>query len=198
MYLRTLLSCSLAVALVAGAAMAEDSREAVTSMSRVVTNSYGHCVRTKWQADKDVCAPERRAEVAPPPPPPVPVKVDEIAQDKRTVYFDFNKATLRKDAVKTLNNLAELIKSEGGITQFTAHGYADPIGHDKYNQVLSQHRADAVRAYLAKRLNIPSNADVQGMGESHTAECKHYKKRAKRIECLAPDRRVEVELTYKK
>ncbi len=91
-----------------------------------------------------------------------------------------------------------LIKGNGTITQITVHGFADRIGYEKYNQVLSQHRADTVRKYLAERLNIPSNADVRGLGVSHTAECGKIKDRIKRIECLGPDRRVEVELTYQK
>ncbi len=94
-FIRTALLCSLFSILAAASAFADDSQDTVISKTTdVVVSSNGNCVRTKWQVDSDVCAPKKETVQAPPPPPPAPPppKQEEISQDKRTVYFYFNKA----------------------------------------------------------------------------------------------------------
>src|SRR5436190_10269808 len=60
-----------------------DNRDVVhNSYGNIVVNSFGNCVRTKWVSNTDECAAPQMARRIP------------IAQEERTVYFDFNKATL--------------------------------------------------------------------------------------------------------
>jgi OOP family OmpA-OmpF porin len=126
-------------------------------------------------------------------------KEPEIALEKRTVYFDFDKADLREDAIATLDALVAIIQQDGAITKAITIGYTDLMGADEYNMKLSQSRAEAVQAYLASKLNIPTETgEVRGLGVSKTAECEAVKTRTKRIDCLGPDRRVEIEMTYQK
>jgi OmpA-OmpF porin, OOP family len=81
-------------------------------------------------------------------------------------------------------------------------GYTDRIGSEKYNQALSERRANAVREYLiAQAPSAASLLTAEGRGEANPVTgdtCNNIKDskktRAKLVECLAPDRRVEVEV----
>jgi outer membrane protein OmpA-like peptidoglycan-associated protein len=175
-------------------AQARTLKDTVNSVSsKTVVSTSGECVRTKWSSVIDACEPKPA-----PAPAPKPMPVATIEKDQRTVYFDFNKDTLRTDAVATLDQLTGLIRVNGTVTSIHVVGFADPIGGESQKNLdLSQRRAEAVRKYLASMLQIPSDASVKGLGVSHTAECKDLKNKKMRIGCLQPDRRVEVELTYR-
>lgn len=172
--------------------------DAINKSGSSVVSSYGECVRTKWTADKDPCAPD----MPPPPPPrvqaPAPAPVPKIALEQRTIYFDFNKAALSKESTQKLDALVGIIQSSKGIQRATVLGYADEIGSKDYNLALSQKRADAVQQYLASRVSIPTNVlMVGGKGATDSVtSCPKTLKRKERINCLAKDRRVEIEFNY--
>jgi opacity protein-like surface antigen len=63
------------------------------------------------------------------------------------VNFDFNKATLRPESYPILDNAAAILLSHTDVT-VEVQGHTDQIGSDKYNDGLSQRRADAVKKYL--------------------------------------------------
>ncbi len=63
------------------------------------------------------------------------------------VNFDFNKATLRSESYPILDNAAAILLSHSDVT-VEVQGHTDQIGSDKYNDGLSQRRADAVKKYL--------------------------------------------------
>jgi len=89
---------------------------------------------------------------------------------------------------------AELKDAEPSLV--TVFGHTDSIGSDAANQLLSQRRADTVRAILASE-GVPADVIVAiGKGESApvTTACADSLGRAALVECLAPDRRVEVEV----
>lgn len=70
----------------------------------------------------------------------VPVLIDNI-------FYDFDKATLRPESEKALDDLVKLLNENPNVTiELSAH--TDYIGSADYNKRLSQHRADAVVAYL--------------------------------------------------
>ncbi|HVO24835.1 MAG TPA: OmpA family protein [Candidatus Margulisiibacteriota bacterium] len=106
---------------------------------------------------------------APPPPPPPPVAQKPAPPVKkkivlRSVHFDFNKATIRQDAIPVLNEAVNVLKEEGTVGVICA-GHTDSVGSDAYNMKLSRRRADAVRDYLVKH-GIPANRiRVEGFGE---------------------------------
>ncbi len=131
------------------------------------------------------------AQPAPPPPPPAPTFEKVTLEAER--LFDFNKATLGPDTPK-LDAIAASLKAQADIPQIKVVGYTDRIGSDTYNRKLSQARADAVKARLVE-LGIPAEKiEAVGMGKANpVVPCDGIKKRAALIECLAPNRRVEVE-----
>lgn len=63
------------------------------------------------------------------------------------IFYDFNKATLRDSSKTALDHLVALLKENGNVTiELSAH--CDYKGSAEYNKRLSQHRAEAVVAYL--------------------------------------------------
>ena len=84
-HIKTLAATGLLLAMLAGPAHAEPSYGVVhNTEGTIVRNSSGNCVRTKWLTDKDVC-PRGAA----------------FTEDERTVYFEFNKSTLSKEATRS-------------------------------------------------------------------------------------------------
>jgi OOP family OmpA-OmpF porin len=111
------------------------------------------------------------------------------------VLFEFNSATLKEAGKQNLDELAGRLK-DSNVEQVVAVGYADRIGSEQYNQKLSEERAQAVTAYLQGNIDT-QNLQAEGRGKSEPVtgdECKGMKKGRKLIECLQPDRRVEIEV----
>lgn len=185
-------------AMLAMPASAQTAKDSVTTQSGShAISSNGECVRTKWSAANDPCAPEpppAPKTVAAPPPPPPPT----ISLEQRTLYFGFNESELRPEGVAKLDSLIDIILRSKGIQRATVIGYADEIGDAEDNIALSQKRASSVEQYMATRVKIPTNVLlVNGKGATDSVtDCPKQMKRKERIECLAKDRRVEVEFNY--
>jgi outer membrane protein OmpA-like peptidoglycan-associated protein len=99
-------------------------------------------------------------QAAPPPPPPVKKKIV-----LRGVNFDFDKAIIRNDAGRILDEAVSVLKEEGGAATLVV-GHTDSQGTDGYNQKLSERRAKAVRDYLVKGGIPASRVTTKGMGEA--------------------------------
>jgi outer membrane protein OmpA-like peptidoglycan-associated protein len=151
----------------------------------VVRSTDGECVRTQWLNDSDVCSGPARAQRM-------------ISREERTVYFGFNQASLSPEMRQKLDTLARMLKSDDQVTGARIVGYADRIGNPGYNERLSKLRAENVRRYLADRGLINTRVtDVRWFGASEpSTNCPNDLKRPQLIECLQPDRRVEVEIDY--
>lgn len=100
-------------------------------------------------------------EPAPPPPPPPPPAISR----NFTVFFDFNRSDLTRDAQQVLDNVARDARA-GNITAIQVVGHADRSGTDTYNRRLSIRRAEAVRAYLQSAGLGAGQIAVEGRGES--------------------------------
>jgi OOP family OmpA-OmpF porin len=141
------------------------------------------------------------APVAAPAPAPAPVAKPEpkkpaIVNLASTELFEFNKAVLTPDARTRLDGevLAKL-KDVGELRYLNVNGHADRLGSAQYNQQLSEKRADAVRAYLVSKGADASKIETFGFGKTTPVKsCPDGKDRKALIECLAPNRRVVVEI----
>src|SRR6202012_2007213 len=112
----------LLCAVIAGPVLADPSYGVVhDSNGNVVRNTYGNCVHTKWLTDKDAC-PNGAA----------------FTEEERTVYFEFNKSGLTKEAKHHLDALIAKIKKTGPLQSLEVAGYADRIGTGSYNDKLSK------------------------------------------------------------
>ncbi|WP_239056990.1 OmpA family protein [Paludibacter sp. 221] len=70
-----------------------------------------------------------------------------------SIYFDFDKSTLNKEAMAIIANTAAKMKEDTSIL-LEVRGYTDPVGADPYNQKLSQRRADIIKNELVKTWGI--------------------------------------------
>ena len=110
--------------------------------------------------------------------------------------FDFDKATLRAEGKAKLDELAAKVK-DIKLEVIIAVGHADRIGSDAYNQKLSEKRAAAVKAYLVGKGMEANRVYTEGKGSKQpvtkSGQCKGPKSK-KVIDCLQPDRRVDIEV----
>ncbi len=137
---------------------------------------------------------------APPPPAPPPAPGLQKITLATKALFDFDKAVLKpegKTAIDTevLSKLANVSKLELVLVT----GHTDRIGTQAYNQKLSERRADAVRNYLVSKGVAKDKIETLGMGKTQPVPgvvCNqpYPKERKALIACLAPNRRVEVEV----
>jgi OmpA-OmpF porin, OOP family len=139
------------------------------------------------------------ALVAQAPQPPVAPAPAPVIQSQKVTYqadalFDFDKAILKPGGKAKLDDLASKI-GDLNLEVVVATGYTDRIGSDKYNDRLSLRRAQAVKAYLVSKGIEANRIYTEGKGKRNpvTTGC-NQKNHKQLIACLAPDRRVEVEV----
>jgi len=143
------------------------------------------------ECDPDlVPKPEQVAE-APAPVIAPPEKITFSAD----ALFDFDSATLKPEGELALDSFADKLASLN-YDLIIAVGYADRIGNDDYNKDLSVRRAESVKEYLVAHKGIDQDrVFTDGKGEANPVtgdSCQGD--RSGLIECLAPDRRVEIEV----
>jgi OmpA-OmpF porin, OOP family len=138
------------------------------------------------------------ALVAQAPTPPVAPVAPAITSQKITyqadALFDFDKAILKPAGKEKLDDLASKIQALN-LEVVVATGYTDRIGSAAYNDRLSLRRAQAVKSYLVSKGVPAERVYTEGKGKRNpvTTGC-NQKNRKQLISCLAPDRRVEVEV----
>ena len=149
-------------------------------------------------------APAPMVEVAPMPiakaeapivvaAPPPPRRVSYAAES----FFVFDRSEVQPAGRQALDTFLEQLRGSNYET-ITVQGYADRLGSTAYNQTLSKARADAVKAYLVSTGGLDANK-IQAVGRSESDPvtlpdaCKGPMS-ANVIACLAPDRRVELEV----
>ncbi len=147
------------------------------------------------------------AIVEPPPPPPpvatpvppapVPVQLKKVTFATDT-FFDFDKAAMKPSAKAELDKLAEELRG-ANFDKVTVTGHTDRIGAHAYNVKLSTERAEAVKGYLVAASSIPAEKIVTiGANGSEPVtkpgQCVGKKVTKALVTCLAPDRRVDIEV----
>ena len=129
--------------------------------------------------------------VTPPPPPPPPARFEKVTMSA-TELFAFDSAVLNPNQPK-LDDIANVLSTNSSIDNVTITGYADRLGSHKYNQKLSERRANAVKDYLVAKGVAASRLNAVGRDSENPVVTCNNKKRADLIKCLEPNRRVEVE-----
>ena len=209
---------ALFVALIAsGTAMASEAHihgYTVSGQSQeVVRNNYGECWKNTY-FDK---ATQGRVEcgdaVEPAPVAPVavveqaPQYVDETVSLSAKTLFGFDKDVLRAEAQDNLKVLAQRL-GQTNVQSVRVEGHTDFMGSEKYNQALSERRANVVANYLVSNGVPASKTSAVGLGESQAqmtqvceaevaklgAKASKAKKREALIACIEPDRRVDVKI----
>jgi outer membrane protein OmpA-like peptidoglycan-associated protein len=98
-------------------------------------------------------------------PPPAPSKSDTLKLGD--VFFDFNKANLKPDALKLLEKY--FIQNNNGVSvdSMYVEGHTDSIGSDNRNLALSLERCESIRQWLLENNIVsPSFIKVHPFGKS--------------------------------
>jgi len=106
--------------------------------------------------------------------------------------FAFDSAVLTPEGRRNVDALLQQVRDASRVQTIQVIGYTDRIGSDRYNLVLSQRRAEAVRAALIAG-GVPAAAIIaEGRGKADPlVQCEQAQRKAL-IVCLAPNRRVEL------
>lgn len=142
-------------------------------------------------------APAPAPVVTPPPPapvvaPPPPAPRFEKHTLSSTELFGFDSDTLQLPQPK-LDQIADALKGEGAPREIEIVGYTDRLGSPEYNQKLSEKRATSVKNYLIGKGVEAGRLQTIGKGEADPVVQCNETKRAALIECLRPNRRVEID-----
>ncbi|MFL6572071.1 MAG: OmpA family protein [Burkholderiales bacterium] len=164
-----------------------------------VTTASGACVRTgQWTTGTRYrsCEPFPTAKLVPAAAEPAsdasPLRAEPIRMSMNTL-FDFDSAVLRGDAAPALDALAKRL-TQGNYRKVDIVGHADRMGPGKYNQKLSEQRAEAVRDYLLLRGLDPTRVNTTGVGATEPLtgpECRGVQGKPL-IYCLQRDRYTEI------
>ncbi len=208
---------SLVVALLAGigfSAVAQERVYAIDQRDAVVKSGFGLCWRDGYwtpaaaakdkagcECDKDLLPAEACAAPAAKGGATAPAVAGvKPSGEKITVaadaLFDFNKAVLRPEGKAKLDDVVAKSKAIK-LEVILAVGHTDRIGGDAYNQKLSEKRAAAVKEYLVAKGIEANRVYTEGKGEKQPVtgdKCKGNAKTKALIDCLQPDRRVDIEV----
>ena len=106
--------------------------------------------------------PAPPAVVAAPPPPPPPPPVLALAFED--VYFDFDRSSLRPEALRLLDDAVARLQANP-TRNIVIEGHTCSIGTAEYNLALGERRAASVRDYLASRGIAASRMETRSYGE---------------------------------
>ena len=131
------------------------------------------------------------------PAPPVVEKIT-LATD---ALFAFDRTTLEPSALWHLNKLADRIKQIDTLEEVVLVGHTDRLRshvHPERNQLLSEQRAESIRQYLIGKGIAADKIHASGAGSTQPiVQCSTRMNKEKLVECLQPNRRVEVILRGK-
>jgi outer membrane protein OmpA-like peptidoglycan-associated protein len=98
-------------------------------------------------------------------------RVADLAKDKAKIdleiYFGYNSSVITPKAEPQLKELGTALNSDVlKNAVVVVSGHTDAKGSDQYNQLLSQRRAEAVKAYLVQKLHVSAeNLTTAGYGK---------------------------------
>jgi OOP family OmpA-OmpF porin len=197
----------------------KESPYVIDARGVIVKDPFGLCWRTgSWSVERAAaakiegakfpnwtagCECDRDLMKAPtcePPPPPPPAPTSEKVTFAADALFDFDKAVMRPEGKAKLDDLVSKLAGVS-LEVIIAVGYTDRIGSEKYNLNLSQRRSQAVKDYLVSKGIEPNRVYTEGKGMANPVkQCPdpspkgEIRNKQQLIDCLQPNRRVEVEV----
>ena len=145
---------------------------------------------TSTPASAQKAVPPARTATTQPSATPTPVprypnaatraRIDQLLARIEDAYFDYDKASLRPDALKALKadstELRDIMKDYPDY-KLTIEGHCDERGSDEYNLALGDRRAQAAKDYLvqvgipAAQLNLISYGKEHPVCQEHDEAC---------------------------
>jgi OOP family OmpA-OmpF porin len=128
---------------------------------------------------------------------PVPI-VEQTTILATAALFDFAKTKINSSSQSSLDSLMDRIKSVNTLEEIDLVGHADHLradGHPERNQLLSEQRAESVKLYLITKGVPAERVHTRGVGSSQPiVDCSTKLSMKQQVECLQPNRRVEIVL----
>ncbi len=124
---------------------------------------------------------EPKPEPAPPPPPPPPPPVEPLTLGD--VFYDYDRALIRSDAISVLEQNARQLKANNNWS-LEIEGHCDERGTLEYNLVLGEKRARAAKQYLqdlgvrGNQIRITSYGKEKPFCTEHSVECWQQNRRS--------------------
>ncbi len=137
------------------------------------------------QAEPRQQASTPTAATAPTPRPTTPdaatrARIDQLLARIEDAYFDYDKHTLRTDAIEALRKdsteLRDILKDYPDY-KLTIEGHCDERGSAEYNMALGQARAEAAKEYLVQvgipgpQLGVVSYGKEKPACQEQTEDC---------------------------
>jgi outer membrane protein OmpA-like peptidoglycan-associated protein len=130
--------------------------------------------------------PEAPAPVVQPP------KKITLRADSLFRFNGSNEAAILPRGKQRLDNVVTGLKAGPALRELKITGYADRLGSDPYNKGLSLRRAQTVQQYLSNH-GVTLLITAQGEGSANPLVTCQQTRRDELVQCLAPNRRVEIE-----
>lgn len=173
--------------------------EYVTCQFKVKFDSNNRATSTYWKN------PECERYINPPPvkdAPLVPVAVKslrrhiELGADGLFAFGKSDLSNLDSAGRGKLDDLASHLREDSVIlSSVVVTGYTDRIGSEEVNLALSQARANTIRDYLVKNGLDDHLIRAYGAGEAKpVVQCRGQKLTPRLVQCLQPNRRIEIEI----
>jgi outer membrane protein OmpA-like peptidoglycan-associated protein len=77
------------------------------------------------------------------------------------VFFDFDKSNLTEKAVEVVQEAVKTAKANG-MVRVLVTGHTDTVGSDRYNQALSERRANSVKDEMVREGMDGSTISIEG------------------------------------
>jgi len=144
--------------------------------------------------------PVAAAPAPPPPAPPAPVKPPPrqitLGADALFAFDRSDLASISPEGRRRLDEIGRELRSVN-VERVRVIGHADRLGSASYNDRLSRQRAATVVSYLVDS-GVPSGQiSSEGRGSREPVVQCDQRNRAELIACLAPNRRVVIEIQGK-
>ena len=182
-------------------AMLDGAKVAVTGGTTTVspTSTTSYTAKVAGTGRSTTCSvtvtvtavPQPPAPIPTPPPPPVP---QTRVIDRLTIHvnFDFDKSNIRKVDDAELQKAIDFVRKYPN-DKVELQGYTDGKGTERYNQKLSERRAEAVKQYLIKEGAVDkAMISAKGYGKSNPIAPNKTADGKDNPEGRAENRRVEI------
>ena len=204
---QTLLAAALGLSVTAASAQVPNNDGYLFDNRGLVAKSgYGLCWKTtRWtpamaiaECDPDLVKKPEPPKAAEPAKPAAPKACNFTYSLQSDATFAFGKADLNAAGKAQLDqNVIAKLGNCASVKLMLITGHTDRIGSHQANQKLSEKRAEAVKAYLASKGAKADAVETMGAGKTQAVpgvKCDDKLPRKKLVECLAPNRRVVVEV----
>lgn len=137
-------------------------------------------------------------------PSPDKIKAQLDTEGKITldgVYFDFNKATLKKESLKAILSAVNLMEKYPDLV-ISVQGHTDSKGNDKYNKELSFERAKSVKDAIIKyginkeRLNSKGFGEENPIASNDTDEGRAKNRRVELHKISGGDKKAVIDINF--